>query len=164
MYEFTPQKSNKAAQYTSLILIITSVLAMFFSNLPNLPYRSVMQLAALFALSVALMLLGRYVFKGYVYAVIENDDGGYDFTVTEIKRKSRITVCRIGLSGIEEAVIVKKSDKKELSQKASGRKAFNYCVDMSPEEYCCILCEECGEKLLIKIQPDERLFGILSGK
>ena len=164
MYEFSPKKTNKKGQNISAILFITSILAMFFSNIPNLPYRSVMQVIALVMLSVAVMLLGRYVFKTYTYAVIQNDDGSYDLTVTEIKRKSRITVCRIGLSGIEEAVIVKVSDSKEMKKKSSGRKSFNYCVDMSPEECCYIFCDECGEKLLIKLQADSTLFNILTKK
>ena len=162
MYEFTPKKSNKAAEYTSAALLIVSLAAMFFSKLPNLSYRWVTQLAALLMFAVALTLLGRYVFKGFVYSVTSRDDGGYDLNVTEIKRRSRITVCRIALSGIEKAVITDTKNKKSISSEFKGRKVYNYCVDIYPEKYCCVFAEECGEKLVIKLSYDEKLFEILS--
>ncbi len=161
MYDFSPKKSNNAAQYTSIILYIAALVAMFFSTIEGLPFPAIMQLAALLMLCFATMILCRYMLKGYVYSISE-DDGGYDFSVTELKGKSRITVCRISLSGIEKAVMVKKSEKKKYSAQSKGYKSFDYCVDMSPSECCCIFCEECGEKYIIKIQPDAKLLEILS--
>lgn len=122
-----------------------------------------MQLVAVIILGVALLILGRYVYSTYAYAIIENDDGGLDFTVTELKRRSRITVCRIGLDGIEKIVKVTKENKKSADSERKGRKLFNYCVDMSPAEQYYIFSEECGESLLIKISPDDRLFELLTG-
>ena len=161
MYEITPKKTNKAALYTASIMIITAFLAMLFTTIPNLPYRSVMQLASVLILGIALMILGRYVYRTYSYAVIQTDEGKLDFTVTEIKRRSSITVCRIGLSGIEKVVKVTKENKKSTNSERAGRKVFNYCVDMSPAEQYYIFCEECGESLLIKLSPDEPLFELL---
>ena len=164
MYDFIPPKSNKTADYTSAALLIISLVAMLFSKLPSLSYRWIMQLAALLMLATALMLLGRFVFKRYQYSLIAKDDGGFDLTVTEIARRSRITVCRISLSGIESASLIAGSDKaakKDIRKRSSGRKVFNYCVDMSPAKYICIFANECGESLLIKLSYDSALFEIL---
>lgn len=163
MYEIIPKRTNKAPEYVCFIMIITAFLAMFFTTLPSLPFRSLMQLGALILLGVALMLLGRYVYKAYAYAIIQTDEGELDFTVTELKRRSRITVCRIGLNGIEKIVKVTKENKKEIEAERRGRKVFNYCVDMSPTEEYYIFSEECGESLLIKLSPDEKLFELISG-
>ncbi len=169
MYDFIPSKSNNTAEYTSAALLIISLIAMFLSKLPNLPYPWIMQLSALTMLAAALMLLGRFVFKRYQYSVTscEGEDRGCDLLVTEVTRRTRVTVCRISLSGIERAVITYGSDKsakKDIRKSSSGRKVFNYCADMRPAKYLCVFAEECGEPLLIKLSYDEALLEILGGE
>jgi hypothetical protein len=163
MYETVPKKSNKAAHYTSAVLLVAAFAAMFFSASPRLPYRSVMQLAALVMLAFSILMMTRYTLCSYAYSVIE-EDGGYDLTVTELKRKARITVCRIGLGGITAVTLAKRSDKEQsakLKSDSQGRKTYNYCVDLAPAEYIHLLTEECGERIVIKLSYDERLFEIL---
>ena len=162
MYEITPQKSNKKAQYLSTILLISAFAAMVFSSASWLAYRSVMQIIALLAMAVAVMLMVRYNLSTYTYAIVTSEDGGYDLTVTEIKRKSRITVCRISLSGIESAVIVDASNKKEITERAKKYKRFNYCVDLNPERSVYLFAEECGERLALRLSFDQKLFDIIS--
>lgn len=163
MYKVTPQKSNRVAPYTSGVLLIGAFLAMFFSTL-EIPYRSVMQLIALIMLSFSVLMLTRYTLASYSYAVIQNADGECDLVVTELKRKSGITVCRIGLRGIEDVTLAKRADKAltaKLKERSKGRKSYNYSIDLAPAEYIHILTEECGESLTIKLSYDERLFAIL---
>ena len=165
MYEVTPKKSNKAAQYTSVTLLISAFAAMVFSGIPGIPFRAVMQFLALVILSLSILLMTRYTLCAYSYAIVSDHSGGYDLTVTELKRKSRITVCRIGLSGIEQVTLAKSADKAlsaNLKELSKGRKAYNYCIDLAPAQYIHIISEECGEALVIKLSYDERLFSILS--
>lgn len=162
MYEIIPQRTNKAATYTSAVMLITAFAAMFFSGISWLPYRSIMQLASLVILAFAILILIRYVLTRYIYCVIPTDGGDFDLTVTEAKRKSRITVCRISLSGIERVTVINSEKKKTLPEMTKGYKVFNYCVDIAPERYCCVFAEECGEKLVLKLSYDEQLFAILS--
>ncbi len=162
MYDITPQRTNKAAPYTSAAMFITAFAAMLFSGISWLPYRSVMQLASLVILAFAILILIRYVLTGYIYSIVSADEGKYDLTVTEARRKSRITVCRISLSRIKKTVKINAENKKTVQEMTKGYKVFNYCVDMSPAEYCCVFAEECGEKLVIKLNYDKRLFDILS--
>ena len=167
MYDFIPPKSNKTADYTSAALLIISLIAMFLSRLPNLPYPWIMQLSALTMLAVALMLLGRFVFKRYQYSVTSDEDRGDDLLVREVTRRTRVTVCRISLSGIERVVIAYGSDKKakkDIRKSSSGRKVFNYCVDIRPAKYLCVFAEECGEPLIIKLSYDEALLEKLGGE
>lgn len=163
MYEVIPKKSNKAAHYTSAVLLIAAFAAMFFSASPKLPYRSLMQFAALIMLGFSILMMTRYTLCSYAYSIIE-EDGEYDLTVTELKRKARITVCRVGLGGITQLTLAKRADKEQadkLKADAKGRKTYNYCVDLAPAEYIHLLTEECGEKIIIKLSYDERLFEIL---
>ena len=169
MYEITPQRTNKAASYTSTVLFITAFAAMIFSGISWVPYPSIMQFAALLALGQlgegeieVVRLLIRYTLTGYIYSIIPTDDGGYDLTVTEARRKSRITVCRISLSGIERTEIITAENKKDLSAKTKGYKVFNYCVDLAPAKYICIFAEECGEKFALKLNHDKKLIDLIS--
>lgn len=162
MKEFIPVRSNMLSKQLTMGLFIISVAAMFFSGLPNLPFRSVMQLLSLTLLAVAMGLLGRYEMRRYSYAIVERDGGGHDLTVTEIKRRSRITVCRVSLEGVSEALDITKENKKQLKQMREGRKYFNYCVDLSPAHTCTIVANEGGEEYLISLSYIPELFEILS--
>lgn len=162
MYEITPQKSNKKAQQCSAVLLITSFAAMFFSAMTWVAYRSIIQIIALVMMGISVLLLTRYVLSGYTYAIVANDDGSHDITVTELKRKSRITVCRIGLSSIERVVCVDRSNKEAIAQEAKTYKRFNYCVDIRPDKSICFFAEECEEKFAITLSYDQKLFDILS--
>ncbi len=167
MYDIIPSKSNKTADYTSAALLIISLIAMFLSKIPSLHYRWIMQLASITMLAVALMLLGRFVFKRYQYSLRESEDGRCDLLVTEVTRRTQVTVCRISLSGIERVKIASatdKSSKRDIRGSSSGRKVFNYCVDMRPAKYLCVFAEECGEPLLIKLSYEDTLLEMLGGE
>ena len=165
MYETTPNKSNNKARSLSILLLITAFAAMMFSGIPGIPFRSVMQLISLVMLAFSILLLTRYVLSSYSYAVVSKREGGFDLTVTELKRKSRITVCRISLSSIEKITLAK-SENKELAARlkalSKGKKSYNYCIDLAPEKYIHIVSNECGDELTIKLSYDKRLFSILS--
>ena len=163
MYETHPQKTNKVATYTSAGLLIVAFVSMYFSGLEWVPYRAILQFISLAMLAASVLLLCQYVLKGYSYAIIKDEEDNLDLTVIELKRKSRITVCRISLSGIERVERVEKSDKTRISAESKGRKIYNYCVDLAPAEYICIFAEECGERLVIKLTYDEKLFALISG-
>ena len=165
MYEITPQKTNRRAHYISAILLIAAFISMFASNLPNLPYRSVMQFSALVMLSVSVLMIIKYTLSSYSYAIIKDGDG-YDLTVSELKRRSNITVCRIALDGIEQITLASRSDKDlctKLTEASKGTKTYNYTVDLAPAEYIHLITNECGERITIKLSYDKRLFEILEG-
>ena len=164
MYEFIPSRKSKTEINISFIAFIGALVIMFISAVPGLPLRWISQLASICLFSLSLAIMGRFILKGYVYNIAKNDNEKLDLTVTEIKKRSRITVCRIGLEGIEKAVKITASEKKDISSEWRGRKVFNYCVDISPSEYICVFAEECGERLVIKLAYDDTLFGILSGQ
>ncbi len=162
MYEVQPKKTNNLAANLSLVLIFGGILAMYFSSLPSIPFRPVMQTVSLLIIAFAIMLLGRYVFKSFSYSIVDTEGDGLDFTVTELKRRSRITLTRVSLSGISEIIPLKSDAKEIMAKKKKGRKSFNYCVDLCPKESYLILCEECGEKYAIRISADEKLITLLS--
>lgn len=162
MYEVYPKKKDGTARNLAAVIFIVAVIAMYVSTLPGLPLRAVVQLFSVALIAFGILLMGRYIFTSYTYAVVLNDEERYDLTVTEIKRRSRITVCRISVSGIEKVEVLKKGEKEGLAELKKGRKVFDYRVDISPAQYCCVLANECGEEVAIKLSYDEKLVSILS--
>ena len=164
MKEFIPKRSNTLSKQVTMGLFIISLVAMFASGIPNLPYRSIMQTLSLIILAAALAMLGRFELKTFVYAISKRDDGGLDLTVTEIKRRSRITVCRVALDGISETKEITKENKKQLKEMRKSRKSFNYCIDLAPARTICIIANEGGEELMISLSYVPELFEILDKK
>jgi hypothetical protein len=162
MKEFIPKRSNSLSKQVIMGLFIISLVAMFSSTIPNLPFHSLMQLFALITLAVAIALLGRYEFKTYAYEITKNGEDEYDLTVTEIKRRSRITVCRISLSSISELHDISRENKSNLKELRAGRKSFNYCVDIAPPRTCCIVTNEGGEETVIYLSFIPELFEMLN--
>lgn len=171
VYEYTPPKSNKKAQ--GVIIILTSLAAgafIFTLLFPSLPFRWGIQLITIMAFAAVIFIISRYMAKSFLYAVFQDADE-LDFTVTEITNGGRkqITVCRIGISNIEEAYRIdcsvsenaEKAKDIQKQAKSDGRKAFNYCPDINPTEFCILLVEECGEKFILKLSYDAKLWEYL---
>lgn len=168
LYEFTPKKNvNKLGLITGILIIGAAAILLATVLLSGIPYRWIAQLTGIGMLTAGVFITSRYIMKSYVYAVIPSDDGSEDFTVTEIQGRHTITVCRIGMSGVESVHVVNKSDaekRKELKDKikADKRKKFNYCADFLEQKYICILCEECGERFAINLSWDQSLEELFS--
>jgi hypothetical protein len=172
VYEYTPPKSNKKASGVIVILFsLAAGLFLFTILFPNIPFRWGVQLISIIAFAAVVFIITRYVAKSFRYAIFKTDDNALDFTVTEITNAGRtqITVCRIALASIEEAHLLNRSipEHAELikslqkNARADGRKAFNYCPDINPTEICILLVEECGEKFILTLCPDDTLWGYL---
>ena len=166
LYEYIPQKSNKKAIGASLILI-SLAMGLFISTLlfPTLPFRWGVQLLAIIAFVGFVFIISRYVSKKFLYAIVETDEKELDFTVTELTNagRTKTTVCRLSVKNVEEAYLLdctvpenqqKLKDLKK-SAKSNGRKTFNYCPDINPAEICALVGEECNEKYLVLISPDD---------
>jgi len=166
LFEFTPKKNvSRLGLITGILIIGAAVLMLITVLFGSMSYRWVLQLISIGMLTAGIFVTSRFIMKSYVYAVVQAEDGN-DLTVTEIQGRHTITVCRIGMASITEAVVVSKSDSekhKALNEKIkSGKcKKFNYCADLLEDKYICLLAEECGEPLAIKLSWDEsveRLF------
>ena len=172
IYEYTPQKSNKKALGTIIVLFsLATGLFLFAMIFPEIKFRWVLQLISIIAFVAIIFIISRYIAKSFLYAIVQNDDENLDFTVTEITNAGRtqITTCRIALANIEKSYLLDRSIPEHVetlkalqkSAKSEGRKSFNYCPDINPTEVCVILVEECGEKFLLKLSPDATLWEYL---
>ena len=149
-----------------LFLIGGFLLLALTSALPSLPFRWAFQIVGIVLIGGGVYLYTRYFTRTFTYAIVPREDGSADLTVTECQRKSRITVCRLSLSGIERIEVVeaaerdrRKTLKKEL--RANGRTLFSYTVNLAPTKVCYLSATECGQAVAICFEPDERLLQML---
>lgn len=168
IYEYVPQKNFKKLSGLVTVLICAALALFLVSSLfPEMPYRWILQLLGMVCLAAVIYISVRHVGRAFVYRIVQNEDGSRDLTVTEVTNggKSRITVCRIDLSGIEEvAVLDRKSDTDRLRIKQIKRrvgKLFVYHPDINASNACYILATECGERLTIKLAVDGTLVDYL---
>ena len=175
VYEWQPPKDH--SRVFGIIIIFLSVGAAFFVTpilVPSVPFHGVFQFIGILAIVASIYVMTRCIAKSFAYAIIE-DDGKLDFTVTELTNGARraTTVCRISLSGITEVRSFNMRDKRdnllgkefEAEARKDGRKCYIYSTELIASRVCIILCEECGEPLLIEFPYDERMFSLLnSGK
>lgn len=169
MYEWIPEKTNNTAKKL-IILLFAGAAALMFATaaIPDVPYRWVFQLISLGMLTGAIFLTTRYVTKMFIYRLESDSDGGVDLSVTEASSngRRRVTVCRVGLSGVRECVLCDLSDAQSKSIqekiKSSGCKLFDYCSDFRPQRSIYLTVEEGTEKLILRLAYEDRLFSILS--
>ena len=167
IYEYTPPKDSKKATGIMVILLSLAAGLFLFTVLLDIPYSWALQLIAIIAFTAAVFMGTRYLAKSFLYSINQNDNGELDFDVLEITNggKKQITVCRVSVKNVKNIYKINKTDKEsiateqELIKKAKKDrvKIFNYCPDINPVQYSIIVGEECGEKYLIKLTPDEKL-------
>ena len=169
LYTYAPPKNLQ--KLSGILIALISATAGFFAFpalFPEAPLRWLFQSSGVVCVLVVIFVVARYIMKSVVYSVVENEDGTRDFTVTEITNggRSKVTVCRFGISNVEDVglfYIERKDDlqrKKAFVKKAKKehRKSFNYCPDILSSPVCCITADEGGGKFLVMISPDTELY------
>ena len=124
MYEMFPERKNKISAYVYSALFLAAFVILFFTSAFSIPFRSFLQTVALGMIMAGILLFSRYRTVSFAYAVVEGREGGYDFVVDEIRRRSRITVCRIGLEEIRRAVMITEENRESLKKEAAKKKKY----------------------------------------
>ena len=167
MYEYTPKREGHTVVHLIFLLLVGGFAILGLATaLPALPFRWAFQLVGIGLVGAGVFFYVRYITRTFCYAIVEREDGERDLVITECQRKSRITVCRLSLSGIERVELLppdqqakKKALKKELLRE--GRKLFSYTVNLNPSALACLVATECGQSLAIFFEPDETMLGLL---
>ena len=170
IHEYIPAKNYKKISGVLVILIAAACGFFAFPTLfPQMPMRWIFQLSGVACLVAILFFATRYISKAVVYRLVQTDEEGIDFTVTEVTNggKKHVTVCRFDVKNVERAELFYASNSKDDANKKAmvkqakkdKRKTFNYCGDINPAVVCYLFVSECGEKLLIKLTPDATIYG-----
>lgn len=171
LYEYIPHKNPKQAVGLMIISISAAVGCFAFPAIfPDMPLRWLFQMSGALFLVAAVFGYTRHIAKTFIYRVIEDDEGGLDFTVTEVTGggRSRVTVCRFSLDSIEEAHSLDASElekKRALNARArkERRKRFNFCPDVSTERVAYLFVND-SEPVFVQVAVDDKLFSYFSKK
>ena len=167
MYEFIPKGSNKSTKTAISALIVAGFAIMLVTLMSeNMPFKWVFQIIAIAIIATGILLMTRYVSKGFIYSVTQNEEK-LDFSVVEMQGKIRITICRIAIENILEVHVLEASEQEKekaliATFKADKRARFNYCVDFKPEKFIWVVADECGERIAVKLNYDEKLCEIMT--
>ena len=160
MYEYIPNPPKKKAKTVGMTLFILSLVIFFVSGIEGIGYPGILQTAAIALMTAAILLVGKYLTRAYRYRV-DKTNGEYEFIIDEISKTSSVTVCRLELSKLRRADAWTKDYKPPKKARI-----YNYCVDVAPtDSYLLTFLDGAfsmnGERIYVRISPDERLTEIL---
>jgi len=167
-YQQMAPMGQRRAPKLILLLLLGGLALMLLPSFWSVPFKGLFQLAGLCLFTAALFLVTRYMTKGFLYGVFDNEAGGLDFSVTELQGKRRCTVCLISLADIESVVTVDARKPAEVANlkarlKQERPKYFDYCSDLNPTLSCYLFVRENGgDPVAIRIMPDDTLLALLS--
>lgn len=151
-YEYMPKANNGKMKGICTGLFAGAVVLFGASGLKDVfPMPWLMQFVSICMLTVAIMLMGRYLLRYYLYRVEQTRDG-VDFTVDEITRRGRVTVCRLSLGAL---ISISRWDEEHKPPK--GKKIYNYCVDARPAESWLLTFADGDDMLYIRFSPDDKM-------
>lgn len=162
MYEYIPNPPKKKAKTVGMTLFFLSLAVFLVSGIAGVAYPAILQMIAVVMMTAAILLVGKYLTRAYRYRV-EKTNGEYEFIVDEISKASMVTVCRLELLKLSAVEAWTKGYKPP-----KGAKIYNYCVDIAPRDsYLLTFLDGAfsmnGEKIYVRICPDEKLTEILEG-
>ncbi len=172
-YTYVPTKNIKKISALLIILISAAAGFLLFPTIfPEMSLRWLFQGSAIACLGAMIFVVTRYVMKKTVYELSENDDGGFDFSVTEITNggRTRVTVCRFDVNSIEEIALFHRENeqdcikRKQMDKRArrEHRAVFNYCPDILSSPVCYVFVNEGVGPFLVKLAPDKVLYDYLT--
>ncbi len=151
MYEYIPEGKRAGMKGLCMALFAAAIVLFMTSGLEFMPYPSLMQSVSVIMIAVAIMLMGRYLLRHYLYRIADDGEGP-DFMVDELSRRGRYTVCRLGLSHLIMA-----EPWSENNKPRGSAKVYNYCVEMRPKDSWLLVFEDGEDRIYIRLSPDEKL-------
>lgn len=160
MYEYIPNPPKKKAKTVGMILFILSLVIFFVSGIAGIAYPAILQMVAVVTMTAAILIVGKYLTRAYRYRV-DKENGEYELIVDEVSKTSMVTVCRLELQKLCKVEAWTKGYKPP-----KGAKIYDYCVDIVPRDsYLLTFLDDAfsmdGERIYVRICPDERLTEIL---
>lgn len=171
MYRYSPEHKNHLALWLSAALSILFVPAWLLpiADIEMLkPFLPSIRIGGLLALSAGVYLAVCHFFIKYLYE-LETDpqnDGELLLTITQIRGRRRMTVCRIGTADIERFEKLQRRRRRQKGNKPRGAKIYNYCIDLHPDAHIIVLrddaeCREVESTEAILFMPNEKMANLI---
>ena len=158
LYEFEPRLKKIREKIVMSVCLLLSSLSYGVSGF--FPYPALYQLLAVILLTVAVLVIVRYLLRDYVYAIHADEDGdGCELVIVEILGKKQTVVCRVSLADVEKML-----PRNIYLQTRSKQKTevYHYVSEMFPE-HAFYLEASNGEKyFFVEILADQGLSQLIS--
>ena len=158
MHEYTP-RPNRTVPYVAVFFLMIAGIVLFMPNGMSYDASLWLRTAGIWAFAIAFIIADRYLLTSYTYIIDENENGTFDFVVSELHFRRRRTVCRISLSEIASISRIEKKKKTKLPKKA---RVLYYFAEVAPQNlYLLHVVNEDGEAYL-KFTPDAKTAEIIA--
>ena len=153
LYEFEPSLKKIREKIVMSVCLLLSSLAYGVSNF--LPYPALYQLLAVILLTVAVLMIVRYLLRDYVYAIHADESGEVrEFVIVEVMGKKQSVVCRVSLADVDN--MLPRADFLK-SERRRQMEIYRYVSEMFPENafYLEIANEE--KRFFVEVLADRTL-------
>ena len=128
-YTSTARKGKEIA--TAAMLFGVAFGVFYLSRIPNIRFPVLFQLLAVLLLTVAVIIITRYVMRRYTCRVEAGETGKTDFVIIEHYGKRDTVVCRVYASQVLSAVRLTNAAWKESAERRKGKKFYRYTASFS---------------------------------
>ena len=154
MHEYSPKSQKSTEKLLMGFCLLLGAVSYGFGQI--LPYPALYQLLAVACFAATVIVTVRFLLRDYTYCVIENGDGTWELTVTEIMGKKRAVVCRVAIAEIGRIEPLKSASKTDPK-----RAVYRYVSEMKPKDvYLLEILDEDAPYDLV-ICADETLLALL---
>lgn len=150
--------ASKKQRILSALFVVFSVaiwtLASLNYNGYELPFKGLIQIAAITMMVCGIQLMVRYSLSEFRYILEDLDDGNTDFLVYKRQGERDVKVCHVSIGSV--VALFKYGDEPDF-QKKYGKTAnrFNYCQNLGKENMYVLLYRDDDKLIEIRFEPDE---------
>lgn len=160
MYEFAPKLKKIREKIVMSVCLLISSLAYGVSGF--LPYPALYQLFAVILLTVAVLVIVRYLLRDYVYCIREDENGeACELSIVELMGKKQTVVCRVSLEEVEN--ILPRSVFVQSGMRR-GNEIYRYVSEMFPENAFFVEILNGEKKFYVEICADRTLTELISSR
>lgn len=158
MYEFAPKLKKTREKIVMSVCLLLSSIAYGVSGF--LPYPALYQILTVLLLTVAVLVIVRYLLRDYVYYIREDDNGGAsELTVVEWMGKKQTVVCRVSLDEVENVfprTVFAQSGMRR------GNEIYRYVSELFPENGFFVEVLSGEKQFFVEICADRTLVDLIS--
>ena len=154
-YEQTAVNTGGIARWSAVSLFLLAA-ALVLTSINISAFRAVFQLAALFVLTVAVLLTVRFVVKKYVYRTERQANGDFDFVIVDVQAKKRSVAVRLSFA-TQITGFTDDSEEIRTIRKNKQIHCYPYCTDFAPKNACALLAMDGDERVAVIFQPNETM-------
>lgn len=174
MYKKIPKTKKTAATLFVIVLLGVGVFSLFMGGVRILPLPMLAQILGIGCIVAAVFILSQRVLKDFTYEIAKTDRnvserevelGGeaayYDFLIYERRGWRDLTVCRVGLDEISEAVELTPKNKSEYRRLDKTKKRYTYDAQFAPWHRLRVVI---NDDTVVYMTFDAELYEILRNK